>query len=429
VYASKSRDFYALVDCNCFYVSCERGFNPAREGRPVVVLSNNDGCVIALSPEAKALDILMGDPAFERKSFFAKHGVRAFSSNYALYGDMSARVMQVLSRFSPDMERYSIDESFLLFREADMGKLPGLAREIRDTVRKWTGIPVCVGLARTKTLSKIANRLAKKTPGSDGTWILDDQADIEAQLAKIDVADIWGIGRCYARFLHSRGIDTALDLERMPRPWVRKHLTVNGLQTALELGQTPCLSLERSPAEAKTLICSRSFGKRISDLGHLEEALASYVQRALERLRAQKLLAGAVYVHLETNRFMPDPQHFPGGGKALAYPSSYTADILAAALEVLRGIHRPGYLYQKAGVMLLDLVAEDRRQLSFFEPDPERQARNKTLMRAMDRVNGLYGRDTLKMASAGTGKRPWHMRQHLLSRRYTTSWCELPVVR
>lgn len=340
---NKSRDFYAMVDCNNFYVSCERVFEPALEGHPVVVLSNNDGCVIARSNEAKALGVAMGEPAFKRKAFFAANRVRVFSSNYTLYGDMSARVMQVLDSFSPDVERYSIDESFLLFKATDRDTLLKIAHDIRRTVLQWTGIPVCVGLARTKTLSKIANRIAKKSPESKGVWMLDEPGDIEQQLARVDVGDVWGIGRRYARFLKASGISTALKLEQAPQDWVKKHLTVAGLHTKLELGQIPCIPFEENPAPAKSLVCSRSFGARISDKSSLEEALSSYVQRACEKLRAKKLLAGAVHVFVETNRFHDDPQHFGNASRTLTHPTAYTPDLHAVALNLLQGIVREGY--------------------------------------------------------------------------------------
>jgi len=237
MFAAQSRDFFAMVDCNNFYVSCERVFQPVLEGKPVVVLSNNDGCVIARSNEAKALGIAMGEPAFKRKAFFEGNGVRIFSSNYALYGDMSARVMQVLAGFSPEVEIYSIDESFLLFRAMSSARLIQIADDIRQTVLKWTGIPVCVGIARTKTLAKVANKLAKKTPASNGVWLLNEAQDIERQLAKIDVGDVWGIGRRYSRFLKASGINTADKLEQAPRDWVKKNLTIAGLHTVLELGR------------------------------------------------------------------------------------------------------------------------------------------------------------------------------------------------
>lgn len=422
------RAFYAMADCNNFYVSCERVFDSTLDGRPVVVLSNNDGCVISRSNEAKALGIQMGDPMFKRQSFFARHGVRIFSSNYALYGDMSARVMQVLARFSPDVERYSIDEAFLRIAARPREELEAMAQTICRTVQRWTGIPVCVGMARTKTLSKIANRLAKKTAGSGGVWLLDDPADTEARLAQIEVGDVWGIGRRHAEFLRARGIATALQLARQPRDWVRRKFTITGLRTVMELAGEPCIPFEENPPPSRSLLCSRSFGERVTDLGSLEEALSTHVQRAAEKLRKKGLRAGAVQVFLETSRFRPEEYHGPSGCQALAAPTAYTPDLHAAALRILRALYRPGHAYQRIGVMLLDLVPEGTRQLTFWDVAAETPAQ-KALMQAMDRINAAHGRGTLVLAAAGLGAKSWHIRQERRSRRFTTRWAELPVAR
>lgn len=419
----------AMVDCNNFYVSCERVFNPALEGRPVVVLSNNDGCVIARSNEAKALGIGMGEPAFRRAAFFKTHGVRVFSSNYALYGDMSARVQRVLEQFSPEMENYSIDESFLVLRHADTRELLCLARKIRATVGQWTGIPVCVGLARTKTLAKVANRLAKKHTQS-GIRLLDDSRDIRHELARLDLEDVWGIGGRNARKLRALGLHTALDLTRQPRDWVRRTLTVRGLHTMLELRGIPAIDMKENPPDAKSLTCSRSFGTRITKQAHLEEALCAYVQRAGEKLRQRGLEAGAVQVFLATNRHMHDPQYANSGCLPLSTPTDFTPDIQEAALRILRSIFRSGYKYQKVGVLLLDLVRPGQRQLTFQDmDDTEETAHRRQLMHAMDDVNQRFGRNTLRFAGSGLGPKPWHMRREALSQRFTTSWAELPVVR
>jgi DNA polymerase V len=420
------RDFYLMVDCNNFYASCERVFDPRLEGSPVVVLSNNDGCVIARSGEAKALGIVMGEPAYKREAFFARSGVHVFSSNYALYGDMSARVMQTLARFADETEVYSIDECFLLLRDLSTSSLLQTAREIRRTVRQWTGIPVCVGIARTKTLAKIANRLAKKENG-DGTRLLEDEEDIDRVLDGMETGDIWGIGRKSARRLADCGVRTALDLKGQDDDWVRRHLTVTGLRTVLELRQTPCIALEDAPPPARSLVCSRSFGTRIESLDSLEEAVSAYVQRAGEKLRRKGLVAAAVQVFLETNRFQPGPQYAGSRCRALPAPTANTLDLHGPALEILREIHKPGYRYQKAGVILLDLSPASGRQLSFLEPHGEEKTRRDALMRAMDRINTVHGRGTLTLAASGLGKKEWHMRQERRSPRYTTCWDELPL--
>ncbi len=421
------RDFYLMVDCNNFYASCERVFDPSLEGKPVVVLSNNDGCVIARSNEAKALGVVMGEPAYKREAFFRQSGVHVFSSNYALYGDMSARVMRILAGFSAETEVYSIDECFLLLRNLSAASLLHTAQEIRRTVRQWTGIPVCVGLARTKTLAKIANRLAKKD--GDGVRLLEDEEDIDRVLGGLETGDIWGIGRKSARRLCDCGVRTALELKRQDDDWVRRHLTVTGLRTVLELRQIPCIALEDAPPPARSLVCSRSFGSRIESLASLEEAVSAYVQRAGEKLRRKGLVAGAVQVFLETNRFQPEPQYAGSRCRALPAPTASTLDLHGPALEILRDIHKPGYRYQKAGVILLDLSPATGRQLSFLEPHGEEKAKRDALMRVMDRINTAHGRGTLTLAASGLGKKEWHMRQERRSPCYTTSWTELPVAR
>lgn len=420
---------YAMVDCNNFYVSCERVFNPALEGRPVVVLSNNDGCVIARSEEAKVLGVGMGEPAFKREEFFRQNGVRIFSSNYALYGDMSARVQEVLERYSPEVERYSIDECFLGLR-GDRESLLEQAQDIRRTVRQWTGIPVCVGLAATKTLAKVANRLAKKRPGSGGVWMFDDPAAIEAELGRLDVGDVWGIGRRNAAKLRRLGVETALDLTRRPNDWVRSVLTVCGLRTVMELQGLPVIPFEAEPPTAKSVTCSRSFGRRVSDLNDLEEALATFVQRAAEKLRIRKLEAGAVQVYILTNPHMEDPQYSNSGCLQLGTPTSFPPAILEKAGTVLRKIYRRGYRYQKVGVLLLDLVPEDGRQLTFFDMEnSEEGERRKALIKTVDSVNARCGRQLLQFAVARKDERDWHMRQRSLSGKFTTSWDQLPVAR
>lgn len=425
---SSNHGFYAMVDGNNFYVSCERVFKPCLEGKPVVVLSNNDGCVVARSNEVKALGLPMGAPAFKYQDFFSTHNVHVFSSNYSLYGDMSARVMAVLDEFSPQVERYSIDESFLWFSSITPDELIHIGHEIRHRVLTWTGIPVCVGLARTKTLAKVANRLAKKLPSSTGVWLLDDPQDIDKHLATVDVGDVWGIGRRYTHFLKASGIDTALDLKKAPIDWVKKHLTISGERTVLELRQIPCIPLEEHPPPAKSLVCSRSFGTKVSTLDSLEEALSCYTQRAAEKLRSKKLLASAIQVFLETSRYQAEPKYFGNATRTLSQPTDYTPILHKTALSILDEIYRAGYLYQKVGIVLLGLTIQHQRQLSLFEPKAEDRDKQKLLMHVIDTANKKYGYGTLGLALPGTSSKPWHMAQQRKSRRYTTCWEELPVV-
>jgi DNA polymerase V len=296
-------------------------------------------------------------------------------------------------------------------------------------VRRWTGIPVCVGLARTKTLAKVANRLAKRNPDCGGVRLLDDPADVEAQLARFDVGDVWGVGRRNAARLRAMGVDTALKLARLPRELTRRTLTVTGLHTVLELGRIPCISFEAAPPPAKSLVSSRSFGTRVRDLPSLEEAVSFHAQRVAEKLRSRRLVAGAVQVFIQTNPHQPDPQHSGSGCLALDAPTAHTPDIHARALRILRSVYRPGFLYQKVGILALDLTPEGRRQLCLDEPDGETRRAREALMRVLDGVNAAYGRGTLRLAASGLGKRPWHMRQAYRSPRFTTSWDELPVAR
>ncbi len=308
----------ALVDCNNFYVSCERVFQPYLENRPVVVLSNNDGCVIARSNEAKALGIAMGAPAFKMKAEFRRQGVRVFSSNYTLYADMSDRVMAVLGLLSPDLEIYSQDEAFLVLSGRTPAALEARARHIRATVRQWTGIPVSIGLAPTKTLAKVANKIAKKDPAGNGVVCIDQNSDLDGLLSTIPVGDIWGIGRQYTKMLHRYGIFTADGLVRMPEPWIKKRMTVNGVRIARELRGQVCLGIKTESAPAKSLIRSRSFGRLVTDRADLEQAVSVHVHRAAEKLRQAGQVAHCLHVFVQTDRFRPLPQYMPANSSGYA---------------------------------------------------------------------------------------------------------------
>lgn len=286
---------FALLDCNNFYASCERAFNPKLRKRPIVVLSNNDGCVIARSGEAKALGIPMGAPAFKFQLLFKKHGVEVFSSNFALYGDMSRRVMDTAARFTPDMEIYSIDEAFLRLDRMHDHPLD-LARKIRSTVLQWTGIPVSIGIGPTKTLAKIANRVAKKQPEHGGSFSLVDHPDQDLILAGVEIEDVWGIGRQYSKKLREFGIRNALQFSKLDKDWVKKRMTVNGMHTLLELQGVPCISLDQTVATPKSIVCSRTFARAVIDKDTLAEFISGYAARTGERLRAQKCLAGHLQV-------------------------------------------------------------------------------------------------------------------------------------
>lgn len=424
-----SNAFYALVDCNCFYVSCERVFRPDLQRKPVVVLSNNDGCVIACSAEAKALGVKRGSPEFKARPLLQRHNIQVFSSNYTLYGDLSARVMHTLENFTPEIEIYSIDECFLVFRNKGREELLSLGRKIRNTVWQWTGIPVSVGFARTKTLAKVANRTAKKYPQSRGVCALVNNRQIEFCLAQFPVEEIWGIGRRNAKKLQDRGIRTAKALRDMPDVAVRALLHIPGLHTVLELRQQPCITLDDAPPPAKSILSSRSFGTPIYDLASLSESLATHAQIAGKKLRRRGLLAATIQVFLRTSKYRPGPQYDNTAGVELALATDDTPELAGRGMEILEQIYKEGYAYQKMGIILLGLVPKAGRQLSLFSPLEDHRKYRNALMRALDASSGSHGKGALQLAAAGMGKRIWHMRQNALSPHYTTRWEELPTAR
>jgi len=421
---------FALVDCNNFYASCERVFAPALRDRPVVVLSNNDGCVIARSEEAKALGIPMGAPFFRFRRLAERGGVAVFSSNYALYGDMSARVMRTLSLFSPAVEIYSIDEAFLDLRGLEDRGLKRLGRRLADTVRRHTGIPVSVGIGPTKVLAKIANRLAKRHPETGGvldTWSLGGH--LETHLRRIEVGDVWGIGRRWAGRLAEMGIRTAADLRDADPALVRRRLNVVAERIVHELRGHSCLDLAEMPPPRRQVLTSRSFGHRVERLADLREAVGTFTARAAEKLRRDGLAAGAVLVFVETG---------PGGRRertrhdsatvALPVATADTGRLLPAATTALRALFRPGLHYRKAGVMLLDLAPADRVQPSLFRDEATDTPRRRRLLETVDALNRRAGSGTVRYAAEGT-RRAWRMKQQHRSPAYTTRWGELPVVR
>jgi DNA polymerase V len=421
---------YALVDCNNFYCSCERVFNPKLENRPLVVLSNNDGCAIARSNEAKALGIRMGEPWFKLKDLVKHHGIVGLSSNYTLYGDMSQRVMQVLRGFTPDVEVYSIDESFL--RIERMRRLwpshTAMGQAIRGKVRQWTGIPVCVGIGPTKTLAKLANHIAKKNRQFDGVFDLAayPPTELNSLLSSIDVAEVWGVGRRIAEKLKSAGIQTVQDLRLIPPKVIRAHFSVVMERTVSELQGVPCLELEDIAPPKKQIVSSKSFGEMVASLEELSEALSSYVTRAAEKLREQGSVCGALQVFVMTNQFRTDDAQYSNGIVIpLPNPSNNTLDLVRAALFGLKAIYRRGYLYKKTGVMLLDLAPAGQVQASLFDPREEQRKYSDALMNTLDGLNKRFGRDTLCVAAAGTRKR-WAAKAENKTPCYTTRWGELP---
>lgn len=421
---------YALVDCNNFYVSAERVFNPKLEDRPVVVLSNNDGCAVARSAEAKALGIKMGEPWFQLQPLVKRHGLIGLSSNYTLYGDMSTRVMQVLRNFTPDVEVYSIDESFLRIERMRQlwPCLSVMGKTIRRDVRKWTGIPVCVGIGRTKTLAKLANHIAKRNPQFAGVFDMTTfpEDELGRLLCTIEVGEVWGVGRRIAAKLSEMNIHTVEDLRRVSPKAIRLHFSVVLERTVAELQGISCLALEDVAPPKKQIVSSRSFGQMVMRLDELGEALSTYVSRAAEKLRVQKSVAGALQVFVMTNVFREtDPQYSNGIVIPLSLPTNDTMRLVTAALYGLKRIYKPGYAYKKCGVMLMDLSSQHQRQASLFSQVDDIARHADALMSVLDSINAKYGRDTLTVAAAGTHK-GWAARAENKTPCYTTRWTELP---
>jgi DNA polymerase V len=416
------KDVFALVDCNSFYVSCERVFNPSLDNKPVVVLSNNDGCIVSRSNEAKAAGIAMGKAAFEIRDLLKKHNVLAFSSNYTLYADMSRRVMQTLSQFAPEMEIYSIDEAFLSL--SNMGRpLDNYGRTIRNTVGRWTGIPVSVGIAATKTLAKVANKIAKKSARADGVLNLVDSAFIEDALRSLAVEDVWGIGYRSASKLKKVGIDTALDLSRADISWVQKIFGINGVRTVYELRGQLCYPLEENPPAKKSLAVTRMFGRPVTSIEELKEAAANYAARAGQKLREHKEAAAMMTVYVTTSRFIANP-YFNTHITRFPVATNNSMELVEAAVLSIDRIYREGLEYKKAGVLLHELVEENHVQKDLFDTTDRDKA--KRLMQTIDRINAKEG-GAVHWAAEGIG-RPWHVKFQRLSQKFTSRWDQLPEV-
>ena len=416
---------FAVIDCNNFFVSCEKVFNPALEGRAVVVLSNNDGCVVSRSQEAKDMGIKMGMPAYqlaEQMGLRIGEDVVAFSSNYKLYGDMSRRVMQVLQELVPSMEIYSIDECFASFSGVSVEQIAEKAAEIVYKVRKYTGIPVCVGVAPTKTLAKVANWYAKKYKGYKGYCIIDSEEKREKALQKLEIGEVWGIGRRYAKFLKGEGVNTAYAFTQKSAWWVKKNMGVVGLRTQMELGGQPVAQLDLRE-EKKSITTSRSFGEMVSSLEDLQGAVSSFASACAEKLRQQGSAAGYLNVYILTNFYREDlPRYYNSITIKLPEATDSTFLLVEEALKGLKQIYRKGYLYKKAGVIVGDIVPCNAVQQNLFEhKDTEKM---KCLNEVLDSVNSKYGRDALKIAVQGglsdDQAEKWAMKRTWLSGNYTT---------
>ena len=419
---------YLLVDANNFYASCEKVFDPRLAARPVAVLSNNDGCVVACSAELKALGFKIGTPYHENRDFFARHNVHACSSNYALYGDMSARVMRILGTFAAEVEPYSIDEAFLETDAAAPGACVALAKRIRATVLRSTGLPVSVGVAPTKTLAKIANRAGKKSP--EGVFAMpENPREARAFLNAVEVGDIWGIGEGFAKRLRTLGVDTALKLAEMPQPLIREHFNACVSRTAWELLGNPCLEAEDAAQPAQSAGCSRSFNAPLTAPEPLREAVMHYAAIACEKVRRDRLRATGInfyFRHFEDYKSRHQTGGFIFGGATFPQPMSDTSAIMNAIAPIFDKVYRPGLKYRKAGVLLYGLVSRDTWQPDLFMPPvpPESDRLNDCI----DALNRKLGRGAVFRLAEGTS-RSWTMRRAHLSPRYTTNWDELPEVK
>ena len=413
-----------LVDCNSFYVSCERLFNPKIRRKPVVVLSNNDGCIISRSNEAKALGIKMGEPYFKAKDIIIKNNVNVFSSNYSLYGDLSRRVMRTLKRFNSDIEVYSIDEAFMDLSNFSDKEIEEVGKEIRSTVLKWTGIPTSIGIAKTKTLSKVANHIAKKTKA--GVTSLIGIENLDPILEKVEINDVWGVGRQLTKFYQKNGIYYAKQLKNKSNTWLKKCSNVLSSRTAMELRGISCIELEKTTSKRKSCVVSRSFGKRVENFQELKEAVASYCLNASEKLRSENLVAKALTVFVRTSPFQRNFGYY-SNSKTIDFPiaTNNSIETVKTAITILESIYRNGYRYQKAGVMFSGLSDENSKENLFAS---EKDEKINKLMRSIDKTNFRFGRRTLSIASAGIRKK-WFMKREHSSKIDTADFYCIPTIK
>ena len=407
---------FALVDCNNFYASCERVFNPSLRNKPVAILSNNDGCVIARSNEAKAF-IPMGAVAFKYQKIFADNNINVFSSNYALYGDMSNRVMTILSDFTPEIEIYSIDEAFLKLDGFHLFDLNNYGNIINNKVRKETGIPISIGIAPTKALSKVANRIAKKFPiKTDSVYIIDTEEKRIKALKWLKIGDVWGIGSRHAKRLMEKGVNTAYDFTQLPDEWVKKQMAVVGLRLKKDLEGIPTLGID-DVKRKKAIATTRTFEKNHTDLSNIQERVSTFAVTCAEKLRKQNSCCNLIMVFIHTNGHRQDlPQYSRNIVVKTDYPTNSSMDIVKYAVKGLKAIYKQGYKYKKAGVIVMGLTPENEKQLNFFTSE---NPNHKSLLETMDKLNNTIGQKKLKLACQDLG-RTWKMNQERLSPRYTT---------
>ena len=413
----------ALIDCNSFYVSCERLFNPKIRRLPVVVLSNNDGCIISRSNEAKALGIKMGEPYFKARNIIIKNNVQVFSSNYSLYGDISRRVMRTLKRFNSKIEVYSIDEAFLDLSNFSDKDVKDVGKEIRNTILQWTGIPTSIGIAETKTLSKVANHIAKKQ--KSGVVSLVNIKDLDPILEKVEVRDIWGVGKQLSKFYIKNGIYNAKQLKNASNTWIKKTKNVLSSRTAMELRGVPCIEIETKQAKRKSCCVSRSFGKKVEKLRELKESVTSYCLNAAEKIRSESLVCKSVTIFIRTSPFQ-NKGIFYSNSKTIDFPiaTNNSIEIVKNALTGLDLIYKDGFKYQKAGIILSGL-SDSEKGNSLFKSTKDERIKN--LMQSIDNTNYRYGRSTISLASAGINKK-WSMRRQYSSKIDTADFYSLPKI-
>ena len=412
----------ALIDCNSFYVSCERLFNPKIKNIPVVVLSNNDGCVISRSTEAKKIGIKMGEPYFKVKELVKKNNVQIFSSNYSLYGDLSRRVMKVLKGFSDKIEIYSIDEAFIDLSHIKDENIEDYGKKIRERVLKWTGIPTSVGISCTKTLSKVANHVAKKN--KTGVIFLKD--NIDDVLKNFDISDIWGVGRQLSKLYIKNGINNAYKLKNISNSWVKKSTNVLGAKTVMELRGIPCINLETEETKRKSCCVSRSFGRKIESLNKLKESITTHCLNAAEKIRNDNQTTRSITVFIRTSPFDKNRKYYSNSLTIdLPVATNNSLELVKVAIEGLKKIYKYGYFYQKAGVILSKLSEAGEKNLNLLTPILENKSQ--TLMKAIDVTNAKYGRNVISVAQAGINN-SWKMRREHSSKIDTASFDSLPKI-
>jgi DNA polymerase V len=414
---------FALVDCNNFYASCERVFNPKLDKKPIVILSNNDGCVISRSNEAKAIGIPMGAPAFKYDPLFKRNKVYVFSSNFPLYGDMSSRVMNILNSYSPNIEIYSIDEAFLELKGFENYNLEEYGKEIRKKISKWTGIPVSIGFAPTKALAKVANRISKKfDKTTKGVYVINSKEKIEKALKWLKIEDVWGIGYKHSERLKNYNINKAYDFITLPDSWVRKQMSVVGLRLKKELEGKSVLSIDENRSPKKAIATTRSFEKNLTRFEDLKERISTFSIYCAEKLRSQKSNCNSIYVFIKSNRYQKNKSQYRNGVvMTLPYGSNSSITISKYAVEGLKKIYKKGIEYKKAGVIVLGLVPNNKTQLNFFEKE---NPKHQVLMKTLDFITKKEGSNKIKLASQDL-KRVWKMKQTKLSSRYTTELNEI----